>query len=286
MFHRRERRRKSNESESPKAGNDEVKETSSSSSDVVVGNNNSSEESTSSSSDIRRCFTGLDPMVEEGKSINDSKNSAKWINETDETTAPSIAEGSPTATAQQNSRASPSTGNGNGGGFSFFSLSGIRSLISGFMRFGSPGKPPQVDRRLAMYSGCTAVTVIVTESQVVVANAGDSRCVLCRGQVAVELSKDHKPQLPEERVSRIRERSVFVAFLFILVHLQARIYSAGGCVEMGRVNGNLNLSRALGDLVYKCNANLPPSRQIISAVPDVVFTDLVEQDEFLVIHNL
>lgn len=51
---------------------------------------------------------------------------------------------------------------------------------------------------------------------------------------------------------------------------------------MGRVNGNLNLSRALGDLMYKGNNNLPPEKQIVTAIPDVVFSDLVEQDEFLV----
>lgn len=51
---------------------------------------------------------------------------------------------------------------------------------------------------------------------------------------------------------------------------------------MGRVNGNLNLSRALGDLVYKINISLPPDRQIVSAVPDVILADLTEEDEFLV----
>ena len=35
-----------------------------------------------------------------------------------------------------------------------------------------------------------------------------------------------------------------------------RIKDAGGNVYDGRVNGNLNLSRALGDLQYKNNKNL------------------------------
>jgi serine/threonine protein phosphatase PrpC len=35
-----------------------------------------------------------------------------------------------------------------------------------------------------------------------------------------------------------------------------RIKNAGGTVDYGRVNGNLNLSRAIGDLEYKSSANL------------------------------
>lgn len=37
-----------------------------------------------------------------------------------------------------------------------------------------------------------------------------------------------------------------------------RIISAGGSVEDGRVMGNLNLSRSIGDLEYKRNPNLSP----------------------------
>lgn len=52
---------------------------------------------------------------------------------------------------------------------------------------------------------------------------------------------------------------------------------------MGRVNGNLNLSRALGDLVYKADDSLPPEKQILSGCPDVVTVNRdPEKDEFLV----
>ena len=36
-----------------------------------------------------------------------------------------------------------------------------------------------------------------------------------------------------------------------------------------RVNGNLNLSRAIGDLKYKGNDTLAPKDQIITAQPDI-----------------
>ena len=36
-----------------------------------------------------------------------------------------------------------------------------------------------------------------------------------------------------------------------------------------RINGNLNLSRALGDLEYKQDKNLTPEKQIITAAPEL-----------------
>jgi serine/threonine protein phosphatase PrpC len=79
--------------------------------------------------------------------------------------------------------------------------------------------------------GCTANAILVEDmKKLYVANAGDSRSVLCRNGVAVPLSYDHKPENDEER---------------------RRIENAGSTITEGRVDGNLNLSRSLGDLKYK-----------------------------------
>ena len=53
--------------------------------------------------------------------------------------------------------------------------------------------------------------------------------------------------------------------------------------EMGRVNGNLNLSRSLGDLKYKQIVNAPPQDQMITAFPDVTATQMTPQDEFMIL---
>ena len=53
---------------------------------------------------------------------------------------------------------------------------------------------------------------------------------------AKELSRDHKPDDKPEK---------------------ERIVKAGGLVDDGRINGNLNLSRAIGDFEYKSAKNLP-----------------------------
>ncbi|KIM77295.1 hypothetical protein PILCRDRAFT_622146 [Piloderma croceum F 1598] len=112
-------------------------------------------------------------------------------------------------------------------------------------------------------SGCTAVAALVTnDNKIYVANAGDSRSVISvKGEVK-ELSSDHKPWDKTEK---------------------ARIYSAGGYIEHGRVNDNLALSRGLGDFTFKRNTSLTPEKQIITADPDVSVRDITEEDEFLVI---
>lgn len=50
-----------------------------------------------------------------------------------------------------------------------------------------------------------------------------------------------------------------------------------------RVNGNLNLSRAIGDLKYKGNTELPPKDQIITAQPDIMHVALTQEDRFFVL---
>ena len=64
---------------------------------------------------------------------------------------------------------------------------------------------------------------------------------------------------------------------------KARICAAGGFVDFGRVNGNLALSRALGDFEFKKSADLSPEQQIVTAYPDVVTHEISPDDEFLVI---
>ncbi|CAI5645777.1 unnamed protein product [Oreochromis niloticus] len=112
-------------------------------------------------------------------------------------------------------------------------------------------------------SGTTAVVALIRGKQLIVANAGDSRCVVSERGKAVDMSYDHKP---EDEVEL------------------ARIKNAGGKVTMdGRVNGGLNLSRAIGDHFYKRNKSLPPEEQMISAMPDVKVLTLNEDHDFMVI---
>jgi serine/threonine protein phosphatase PrpC len=86
--------------------------------------------------------------------------------------------------------------------------------------------------------GCTAIVTLIKDGTLYVANAGDSRCVAGIGGKAVALSIDHKPTLSREK---------------------QRVIKAGFSVNgEGRIDGNLNLSRSLGDLKYKKNKKLKP----------------------------
>ena len=121
--------------------------------------------------------------------------------------------------------------------------------------------PVEADSSL-LVAGCTAVVALIRNNAIYVANAGDSRCVLSRDGRAVELSQDHKPDLPGE---------------------YDRIVKAGGMVDDGRVMGNLNLSRSIGDLEYKKNTAIPQKDQMITAFPEIKIDTLGARDEFLVL---
>jgi serine/threonine protein phosphatase PrpC len=114
----------------------------------------------------------------------------------------------------------------------------------------------------SLSAGCTACVAIITKEYIICANSGDSRCVLARGNTALEMSEDHKP----DNVGELK-----------------RIDAAGGFVEEGRVRGILSLSRALGDLEYKLNKKLPVEAQMITCVPEIKKVALSPEDKFVII---
>ena len=120
------------------------------------------------------------------------------------------------------------------------------------------------EEEIAMMTGCTASVCAIDENskKIFFANAGDSRAVLCKNGVAYPMTVDHKPDLESEK---------------------NRIYKADGWVSEGRVKGNLNLSRSLGDLEYKQNKKLPPEDQMITANPEIVVEPLTDDINFIVI---
>lgn len=111
-------------------------------------------------------------------------------------------------------------------------------------------------------SGATAISCLIAEDKICVANSGDSRCIISVNGNAHPMSIDHKPSL-ESEADRIRD--------------------AGGFVEFGRVNGNLALSRAIGDFEFKGQTELPPEKQIVTANPEIMEYELTKDLDFAIV---
>ncbi|CAG7721120.1 unnamed protein product [Allacma fusca] len=136
----------------------------------------------------------------------------------------------------------------------------VGAIKQGFLEFDhSMLKDEHMRDELA---GTTAVTVLIKDNKVYCGNVGDSRAVACAGGQTLPLSTDHKPNNPEEAT---------------------RIERAGGWVEYNRVNGNLALSRALGDFVFKRNTTMKPEEQMVIALPDVEYRDISDDWEFILL---
>jgi len=116
--------------------------------------------------------------------------------------------------------------------------------------------------------GSTAVFCVVTPQEgkkvynITAANIGDSRALLIRADGKIEaMTEDHKPNNAEE---------------------MERITRAGGSVSSCRVDGQLALSRAIGDWNYKDNPNLEPKDQKVIPVPDITSFVAKEGDTLLI----
>jgi serine/threonine protein phosphatase PrpC len=127
-------------------------------------------------------------------------------------------------------------------------------------------------------AGSTATSVLVLGNRLYCANAGDSRTVLCRNNIARAMSEDHKPSREDEA---------------------ARIKAAGGFVINKRVMGELAVSRAFGDAEFKKgiseilgeenvgrgeeNPDHDLTQPLVVAEPEIQCVDLDEKDDFLIL---
>jgi serine/threonine protein phosphatase PrpC len=112
-------------------------------------------------------------------------------------------------------------------------------------------------------SGSTCIVVLVTPKHIICANSGDSRAILRRGGQTLPLSFDHKPTDISE---------------------SERITAAEGIVKNKRVDGDLAVSRGLGDFTYKSNESKTLAQQKVVPYPDfLVYPRDHENDEFMVL---
>lgn len=121
----------------------------------------------------------------------------------------------------------------------------------------------QVEQRGKEDAGSTAVVCLLTDELILVGNAGDSRATLLRMPAvqssaftlqALPLTHDHKPASPSEK-ERIEAAGS-----------EVYIKRRGG---IPRIDGNLAVSRGLGDLDFKYRPDLPAACQAVSALPEI-----------------
>jgi serine/threonine protein phosphatase PrpC len=126
------------------------------------------------------------------------------------------------------------------------------------------------------FQGSTAVAVWIHEKQteggepnrtLVTANIGDSRAVLSRNGEAVQLTVDHTPLSERDRIHEAGGQVLWHG----LTDAKGRPVHGTGVY---RVNGNLALSRAVGDR---------SERPAVVAEPDVTLTAVRDTDEFVLL---
>jgi serine/threonine protein phosphatase PrpC len=141
-------------------------------------------------------------------------------------------------------------------------------------------------RETAASDGATATVVLINEKyETIVSNVGDSHCVWVKnakraakheGEASDEhvkvLTKEHKPSDPDE-AKRIKKAGHDVENVVDLID--------GKRVKTARVDGELAVSRALGDDSFK-DTELEPENNAVSAVPSSTVIQF-DRDDCLVI---
>ena len=105
--------------------------------------------------------------------------------------------------------------------------------------------------------GTTANVILLKKNCAYVANVGDSLSVMFKKKKAIKMNKEHKTTMEKEFT---------------------RIVKGGGTIKNFRINGKLNITRAIGDLNYKNKNKKFIYEQNILAIPEVFKYSLDEVD--------
>ena len=106
-------------------------------------------------------------------------------------------------------------------------------------------------------TGTTANVLLLKNNYFFVANVGDSLSVMYKKEKAIKLNQEHKTTLDKE---------------------YNRIKKCGGKLINYRINGKLNITRAIGDLSYKNRNNGYIYEQDVLAIPEVMKYSLEDVD--------
>ncbi|OEH80604.1 protein phosphatase [Cyclospora cayetanensis] len=161
----------------------------------------------------------------------------------------------------------------------------VRAFLSTDRQFLREAHPFQL-------SGCAAVTVVLMEGLLFCANCGDSRACLSRGGIAVDLSRDHKPDRadelarilaagghlviaePEVRVLALSSEDEFLLIacdgLFDVMSSQEAISFVRGKLQVERQDGGCCSSSTLEDVANALIAEAIDNRRTRDNVTCVI----------------
>ena len=128
-------------------------------------------------------------------------------------------------------------------------------------------------------SGSCAIMVLLKNRKCIIANIGDSRCVLFKNKRVIFSTRDHKPNSAfEKQRIELAGGSVYQTPSVI------PLFQNGKQIEIPwRVlPGGLSVSRTFGDIESK-NKKYGGKKDVVAALPDVVEFELNEEHNFMVI---
>ena len=115
--------------------------------------------------------------------------------------------------------------------------------------------------KVAKEMGTTANIIMIINNTLYLANCGDSVSVMFKNGQAIKLSQEHKTTLKSE---------------------YDRIVKSGGHILNNRIEGKLNLTRAIGDLAFKNNKHLKFYDQSVTSYPEINKIKNLEGIEFII----
>jgi len=114
---------------------------------------------------------------------------------------------------------------------------------------------------IAYSMGTTANIALIKDNFCYIANVGDSLAVIYKDGKAIKVNAEHKVTLQKEK---------------------ERIIKSNRKITNGRIDGKINLARAIGDFAYKNDSLLEENEQSLIAFPEIYKFKIPSDIEFLI----
>jgi serine/threonine protein phosphatase PrpC len=118
-----------------------------------------------------------------------------------------------------------------------------------------------LDNLVASEMGTTANIMLIKNGVIYIANAGDSLSVMYKNKKAYNLNREHQTIIESEK---------------------ERVLKSGANIVGYRINGMLNLTRAIGDLKFKSNCNLKRHEQSVISLPEITKIEDTDDIDFII----